>query len=240
MPCARAPGRRRRRCRSCWPCRRWRRCGRRRRRPASISPSLITWAAMLSQMSVTSMPSLQQLPRRQPRALEKRARLVGEDGDALALLHRGADDAERRAVARRGQRTGVAVREHAPAVRHDLGAETAHGPAAGDVFVVNQARLALEPARDLLGRLPRLRRLARTPASCDRSPRSRLTAVGRVAAIMSHVFWNSTANCLVPLAVLRCMPRAMPMAAETPMAGAPRMIMVRIARATSCAVRHRT
>jgi hypothetical protein len=30
------------------------------------------------------------------------------------------------------------------------------------------------------------------------------------------------------------------MAADTPIAGAPRMIMVRIARATSCAVRQRT
>ncbi len=69
---------------------------------------------------------------------------------------------------------------------------------------------------------------------------NRFTAVGRVAAIMSHVFWNSTANCFVPLALLRCMPRAMPIAAETPIAGAPRMIIVRIARATSCAVRQRT
>ena len=50
---------------------------------------------------------------------------------------------------------------------------------------------------------------------------NRLTAVGRVAAIMSQIFWNSTANCFVPLAVLRRIPSAMPIAAETPIAGAP-------------------
>ena len=69
---------------------------------------------------------------------------------------------------------------------------------------------------------------------------NRLTAVGRVAAIMSQIFWNSTANCWVPFAVLRRMPSAMPIAAATPIAGAPRITIVRIARATSCAVRHRT
>ena len=65
---------------------------------------------------------------------------------------------------------------------------------------------------------------------------NRLTAVGRVPAIRSQVFWNSTANWRVPLAVLRCMPSAMPMAAATPMAGAPRMTIVLIARATSGAL----
>ena len=57
--------------------------------------------------------ALVQLPRGQPRALQERARLVGEDVDAALLLVRGADDAERGAVAAGGQRAGVAVREHA-------------------------------------------------------------------------------------------------------------------------------
>ena len=69
---------------------------------------------------------------------------------------------------------------------------------------------------------------------------NRLTAVGRVAAIRSQVFWKSTANCFTPLAVLRFMPSAMPIAAATPIAGAPRITMVRIALATSGAVRQRT
>jgi hypothetical protein len=55
---------------------------------------------------------------------------------------------------------------------------------------------------------------------------NRLTAVGRVPAIRSQVFWNSAANWRVPVALLRRIARAMPIAAATPMAGAPRMTMV--------------
>ena len=64
--------------------------------------------------------------------------------------------------------------------------------------------------------------------------------VGRVAAIMSHVRWNSVVNRLVPVAGLRRMPSAIPIAAATPIAGAPRITMVLIALATSAAVRHVT
>ena len=69
---------------------------------------------------------------------------------------------------------------------------------------------------------------------------NRLTAVGRVAAIRSQSFWNSVVNCLVPVALLRRIPSAMPIAAATPMAGAPRITIVLIALATSCAVLHVT
>jgi hypothetical protein len=67
----------------------------------------------------------------------------------------------------------------------------------------------------------------------------RFTAVGRVPAIRSQMRLNSTAYWRVPRTFERCMPSAIPMAAATPMAGAPRMTMVLIARATSAAVRHR-
>ena len=56
---------------------------------------------------------LDQLPRGQPRALQKRPRLVGEHGDLLALLGGRANHAERGAVAGRRQRAGVAVRQDA-------------------------------------------------------------------------------------------------------------------------------
>ena len=69
---------------------------------------------------------------------------------------------------------------------------------------------------------------------------NRLTAVGRVLAIMSQFFWNSTANWRVPFAVLRRMPSARPIAAATPIAGAPRITIVRMALATSWADRQRT
>ena len=68
----------------------------------------------------------------------------------------------------------------------------------------------------------------------------RLTAVGRVAAIRSQVFWNSVDELLVPVALLRRIPSAMPIAAATPIAGAPRMTIVLIAFATSGAVLHVT
>ena len=68
----------------------------------------------------------------------------------------------------------------------------------------------------------------------------RLTAVGRVAAIRSQTFWNSAANFCVPVALLLRIPSAMPMAAATPIAGAPRMTIVLMARATSAAVLQRT
>ena len=181
-----------------------------------------------------------ELPRGQARALQERPRLVGEHGDALALLDRGADHAERRAVARRRERAGVAVREDAR--RRPARPRRRSRPSPGSWRRLRRGspRLALEPARDLLGRLPRLRRRRRTTRFIRSIAQNRLTAVGRVAAIMSHVFWNSTANCLVPFALLRCMPSAMPIAAATPIAGAPRITIVLIARATSCAVRQRT
>ena len=68
----------------------------------------------------------------------------------------------------------------------------------------------------------------------------RLTAVGRVAAISSQILWNSAANFCVPVDLLLRIPSAMPIAAATPIAGAPRMTIVLIARATSAAVLQRT
>ncbi len=69
---------------------------------------------------------------------------------------------------------------------------------------------------------------------------NRFTAVGRVAARTSARRWNSMANCLVPEEVLRRAPSARPMAAATPMAGAPRMTIVLMALATSFPVRQWT
>jgi hypothetical protein len=69
---------------------------------------------------------------------------------------------------------------------------------------------------------------------------NRLTAVGRVPAIRSQIFWKSTASWRVPFAVLLRTPSAIPYDAATPIAGAPRITIVRIALATSGAVRQRT
>ena len=110
------------RCRSCWRCRRWPRCGRRRRRRGRCRRRASAAPAMLSVMTVVSMPS-----RTSSQAVRRAPCRNGRVSSAktahlLALLHRGADDAERRAVAGGGERAGVAVRQHARLVRHDLGA----------------------------------------------------------------------------------------------------------------------
>ena len=113
-----------------------------------------------------------QLPRGEPRALQERPRLVGEHRDRLAGLDRAADDAERRAVAGRRQRAGVAVGQDVRVGGHDRGAEGAHRAAAGDVLVVNQLRFAIERVLDLIDRLPGLHRGGEASASSARSPRT--------------------------------------------------------------------
>ena len=60
---------------------------------------------------------------------------------------------------------------------------------------------------------------------------NRLTAVGRVAAISAHMASNAAWS-LGPSDVSRRTPRASPSAAVTPMAGAPRTAMSRMATAT--------
>ena len=73
-------------------------------------------------MSVTSMPSLLQLPGGQARALEVRPCLVGEDGHPLAGFDGGADHAEGGAVAAGGESAGIAVGEDRGLRAEELGA----------------------------------------------------------------------------------------------------------------------
>src|SRR6266851_2477852 len=63
-----------------------------------------------------------QLPRSKPRTLQEWTSFVGEDVNLLALLNRGTNHAERGAIARRSQRSGVAVSEHSPFAGHERGA----------------------------------------------------------------------------------------------------------------------
>ena len=63
-------------------------------------------------------------------------------------------------------------------------------------------------------------------------PQKRLTAVGRVSARVFAITATSAVSAGRVVAVLRSMPMATPMAAETPMAGAPRTIMSRMTVAT--------
>ena len=137
---------------------------------------------MFSVMTVVSMPSrtsshaVSRAPCRNGRVSSANTAIV------LALLDRGADHAERRAVAGRRQRAGVAVRQDARAVGHHRRAVTAHRAAARDVLVVDRAAPRARGAiGDLLGRLARLRRRRRTPRFIRSIAQNRFTAVGRVA-----------------------------------------------------------
>ena len=78
-----------------------------------------------------------QFPGGEARALQKGARLVGVDVNLLACFDGRADHAERGAVAGGGERSGIAVGEHAAAGRHERCAVASHGLIGGDVFGVH-------------------------------------------------------------------------------------------------------
>ncbi len=76
--------------------------------------------------------------------------------------------------------------------------------------------------------------MARVNVSFMRSiAQNRLTAVGRVAARVEVIVSKSALSCSLVSAFDLRMPNATPIAAATPIAGAPRTTMTRIASATS-------
>ena len=76
--------------------------------------------------------------------MQKRPRLVRVDVDALALLDRRADDAQRGPIAAGGESAGVAVGQYAAFVGQQGAAKRAHRLAGGDVFVVHGVRFGKE------------------------------------------------------------------------------------------------
>ena len=95
--------------RPCWPCRRWRRPGRRRRGSTSTSPRGHEVAGGDVRDERVRDAGLGQLPGRQPGALQVRPRLVDPDVDRPLRVVGGLDDAERRPELAARQRPGVAV-----------------------------------------------------------------------------------------------------------------------------------
>ena len=152
---------------------------------ASTSPRAIRWPAMLSAMSVVGMPSLDS-----SQAVSRAPWRYGRVSSAqhvldLALPRRGADHAQRRAVARGGQSARVAVGEHA---RARPGSARPPGrpcggrpprPPPGWPAPPRAARPA-GPGRPWPRRVSKRRRM-RSMAQ------KRLTAVGRVAAISAQM-----------------------------------------------------
>src|SRR4029078_7432486 len=85
-----------------------------------------------------------QLPGGQPSALYERSGLVGGHSYLFAFFNRAADDAERRAVAGRGERARVAVGQDPRIGWHHIRADRAQRAAVGDVFVVDLLRLPIQ------------------------------------------------------------------------------------------------
>ena len=183
---------------------------------------------MLSVISFVGNSVLLQFPHRQPRALQERPGLIGKHIDLLARLHRRANHAQRRPIPGRRQRSGVAVRQHRLAVRHQRRAVPADGPVDGDVFEADLLRLANQRRPDLVQSAARAS--SHTASSSGRSPR---TGSPRWAGSSPACRRSCQPERPDPSAEACNTPTATPIAAATPIAGAPRITIVLIASATS-------
>ena len=106
----------------------------------------------------------------------------------------------------------------------------AHRLVGGDVFSVHALGFFDERLLDL--RQGRMRSASNLPCM-RRIAQNRLTAVGRVSPMTSQIWSKSCLSSATVSALEFFTPSAMPMAAATPMAGAPRTTMVRMTSATS-------
>ena len=88
------------------------------------------------------------LPDGEPRALQEGAGFVGEDVDVFARGHGGPHHSERGAVARGGQRSGVAMGQDAAFCGQQRSAVGSHGAVGGNVLVVDGNRLVNQSLLD--------------------------------------------------------------------------------------------
>ncbi len=170
--------RQRRRSRSCWPRRHWRRSGRRRRcTQVDVAPAKPARRHAVGDHR-DRHAGARQLPRREPAALQQRARLVGDHRDAPPGLVQRVDRRERGADPAGGERARVAVRQHGASPADQLRARRADPRAHRAVLVPDGVRLG-HAAPSGGPRRPSRRADARR--SIRSSAHRRLTAVGRVA-----------------------------------------------------------
>ncbi len=191
-------------------------------------------------MSVTSKPS-----RASSQAVNRAPCRNGRVSHAttlhpLARRARGAHDAEGRAAAARGQRAGVAVREDVRAVG-DRDARrilpiAQHAATSSGGSRAPRRRDA--PRVALRARHADVRRCRARPMRS--SAHARLTAVGRVSPSRRVASFSDPTKLEASSLGSRSAASASPYAAATPMAGAPRTCIDRMACATSSAVRQRT
>src|SRR5262249_21048058 len=91
-----------------------------------------------------------QLPSRQARALQIRARLRDQYVEALALLDGNANHAEGCTDAGGGERTSIAFGPHTALAGHELGTEAANGLVDGFLFKVNLLSLVDQAPLDFV------------------------------------------------------------------------------------------
>ena len=115
-----------------------------------MRPDFMKWPAMLSVISVVGMPSCwsSQTVRRAP--CRKGRVSSAKTSICFARVDRGADDAERRAVAGCGEGARVAVRENGLAVGNEGRAVMSDGAIDRDVLFSNQSGLFHHAAADLV------------------------------------------------------------------------------------------
>ena len=138
---------------------------------ASTSPRASSDAAAPSVSTVTGMPASLELPGRQPRALQQRARLAREHLDRLAGRRLGVDRRRARCPSRCRTRAGRCCRSSAAAAR----ARARRG----------RARRSTGTPRGPRRRSPAPRPRASAAASTRSTAHARLTAVGRAARIIA-------------------------------------------------------
>ena len=166
-------------------------------------------------------PVLLQFPSREAGALKKRPRFIGENVDFLAGLYRGANDSECGPIScpwRARPRCNASAPFSRPAP--DGCAVASDRLADRDIFEANLLRFP-DHALSTISRAWSVERSVQPP---HRSiAQNRFTAVGRVSASVVQIVSKSAPSAT---------PKSDPIAAATPMAGAPRITMVsnRVAR----------
>jgi hypothetical protein len=186
--------------------------------------------AMLSEITRTSMSSFHssQAVRRAP--WRKGRVSSARTPQTLPVIDRGPNYSKRCAIARGGKRAGIAVREDCAGIGQQLLAELAHSLIALDIFVLDCQSLSNETVHDFLA-IRGVVAISRNSRFIRSIAQNKFTAVGRVEANVSVICLNSSRSPAIVSVFESRTPKAMPIAAATPIAGAPRTTMTRMASA---------
>jgi len=166
-------------------------------------------------------------------ALKIRARFRHKDVDLFALFERDADDAKRAADAAGSERAGVALRHDLAFPGHEFRAEVADGFVGGALFEMNLLGFLDHPLPDFAQIEVSAVKFCKPAPHALKGPEEIDGGGAGFCASVPQISVNSTWRASMDVAGECRTPRAAPIAAATPMAGAPRMTISRMALATS-------